>query len=415
MKESERHNKGSQEGDTIDKKEHIDGSQQTIFSILCGKGLAPIISVYSSNQRNIILIDIFEIAIINEKRKTQNFIEAILRAYTLVDFEGKRILALLTKKGLNKAEKESIRRATGREDFNSVSKWTLECVINALFTLQMLSKEEYECLHNFKKIRNDLFHKPLAIYCLNYQRVDKALIETIQVLYKLSELPVNLTTQITCWESQEFWRDLGYYLMEQEFPECIPPKKAPSIKALRIQMPDPSLQYTKNPAYILTNKNGSLQKCEFKVTDEQIGKWVDLINYVKDGFKYNTYEDFTATYEQLSGTKYRGLNSKEEVMRAIFALYSDSAIPVTGKEALDKFSKEVVYRGRLGIGCPNYCGRFWELKPTIRLDMFEPVDPFAKEYLHWKVKKSVATFTCDRCKSQIVLLPYQKEKSQNIG
>jgi hypothetical protein len=70
---------------------------------------------------------------------------------------------------------------------------------------------------------------------------------------------------------------------------------------------------------------------------------------------------------------------------------------VTGKEALDKFSKEVVYRGRLGIGCPNYCGRFWELKPTIRLDMFEPVDPFAKEYLHWKVKKSVATFTCDRC------------------
>jgi hypothetical protein len=183
-----------------------------VAAIIGAKGLVPVLSIYKSNQSNIVIPDIVEIGGIEDLRARKLFNEAVSLAYTHSDFQGKRIIALLNKEGLTHRDKNIFNGVCKKFKCNPnrIGRWSFACVTEVLFGLADISKDEYDTLNGLRVIRNRLQHQSVAKYTMATERVDSNLKKTIQVLMRLRETPFALSVKITGYEFKEFWEDLGF-------------------------------------------------------------------------------------------------------------------------------------------------------------------------------------------------------------
>lgn len=191
--------------------EYGDGRPPNV--IIGAKGLVPVLTVSSSDQPNQIIPDIVEIGGIEDLRRKKLLYDSISLACTHADFQGKRIVALLMKEGtLTNIELQRIRDLCRkfRCKPKRIGKWTFACVIEVLFGLGIISKDEHDTLSKLRWIRNPTQHQITAKYTLDPKRADEILQLTIQVLLRLRELPAALSTTISGYEWKRFWSDLGF-------------------------------------------------------------------------------------------------------------------------------------------------------------------------------------------------------------
>jgi len=181
--------------------------------IVIAKGLTPVLSV-TSERSNILIPDFVEIGGIEDLRKRRLFFDAISIACIHADFQGKRVIALLKKEGsLSSEDQTKIKNICKKFNVrqpNRIGKWPFACVIEVLFSLRIISKDEYNVLNDLRELRNSLQHRIVAKYSIELTKADRILKDAIQVLLRLRELPVGLIAEISGYEYEQFWRDLGY-------------------------------------------------------------------------------------------------------------------------------------------------------------------------------------------------------------
>ena len=182
-------------------------------AIIAAKGLVPVLQITDSKKHNIIIPDMAEIGGIEDLRNKKIFYEAMSMACTHADFQGKRIMILMRKEGILSIDDEKrINNICRKYKCNPkrIGKWSLACVVDTLYNLYEISKDEYDTLNELRKLRNKLQHDIVAKYSLDTEKTDRLLKDSIQVLLRMRELPITLTTKITGYELNQFWEDLGF-------------------------------------------------------------------------------------------------------------------------------------------------------------------------------------------------------------
>lgn len=177
------------------------------------KGLIPVFKPKGEVISMTPVPDVLDIGAIEYLRQKRRFLEAVMLASTQTEFQGKRIMQLLShEKAFNEKElkiiEENCRKTNSRVD--RIGRWKLYSLIKILYELDEIAKDEFNVLNELRQIRNELGHNPYAKFKLNTEKVDSLLMEIIQVLLRMRELPVYLIKEIKGTELREFWEDLGY-------------------------------------------------------------------------------------------------------------------------------------------------------------------------------------------------------------
>jgi len=130
-----------------------------IIATMCAKGLVPVHRITRPDAVNTLIPDIMEISGIDYLRENKHYYEAIMKANTHSEFQGKRILILkyideqFTREELLKISK--IRRKCHSKD-KRLGRWTTQCVNNILYQLDIIAKDEFEALEKLREISNEL-------------------------------------------------------------------------------------------------------------------------------------------------------------------------------------------------------------------------------------------------------------------
>ena len=192
-------------------------TERPVKVVLDANGLIPVMHVSSATQTNTVVPDIVEIGGIEDLRVKRMFYEAILLACTHADFQGKRILALEIKSPITKDSDKKIIEDICREQKKKWSqtdlgKLNFYNVIEALFRLSIIDKNEFDILNELRNMGNGLRHNILTKYSLDIRKANQVLKDTIQILLRLRELPICISEEekITGYEWQNFWEDVGY-------------------------------------------------------------------------------------------------------------------------------------------------------------------------------------------------------------
>ena len=83
-------------------------------------------------------------------------------------------------------------------------------MINVLYDVCIISKDEYEELERLRIIRNKLDHNPYEKYKIKNKELDALLGNIVQVLLRIRELPPYLTKNLNTKQADQFFEDLGY-------------------------------------------------------------------------------------------------------------------------------------------------------------------------------------------------------------
>lgn len=189
------------------------GPSRPANAIIGAKGLVPVLKISGPEKPNLVIPDIMEIGGIEDLRQNRFYYEALSMACTHAEFQGKRIIQLLKKeKSFTLEDNQKIYKICKKSGtrVNRVGKWTLSCIAKVLFKLDVIAKDEYKTLTELRIIRNSLQHQAVAKYKIDTEQVNCILQESIQVLLRMRELPIALTTKITGYEEERFWKDLGF-------------------------------------------------------------------------------------------------------------------------------------------------------------------------------------------------------------
>lgn len=391
---------------------NLEQVDQFTVALIAAKGLIPVLATENLGKSNLITTDEHEIGGIDDLRERKLFVNSILLAFTQADFQGKRIIALLQKEGLNQDEQAIVQNLCKKNgsSYTRVGKWPFLCVIESLVKLAIIDNVEYQSLDELRSVRNDLMHQSVAKYSIDPYITDILLRKVIQILLRLRELPVGLTAEIDVFEQKQFWIDIGFGAAIPK-TEQKPLKDKNGSPFFEFQIPNPKTQYLKSPTFKF-DKNGQPIVLNF-VSTEVINnfpiKWAELSDRLKDLFHNKSLEEFLTFFNEMTSNRYPPISSKEQILKKIIELYFPGLqTPENADNALRLFDELLVTNGRWGLGCPGRCGEFWDFKPTADLSGFEPVDPNVSQKLRWLVNDDRSIYLqCDNCHTKIKLQPFK--------
>jgi len=177
------------------------------------KGLIPVFKPKGETITLTPIPDLMEIGAIDYLREKKRYFEAISISSTHTEFQGKRILQLMKKENKFTSDEQKIIKEIckkNRSNRKRIGVWSFKCLVEVLYNVNIISKEEYVTLTKLRTLRNQLLHTTHARYQTDPAMTDELLKSIVQVLLRIRELPFPLNITLRGNEMKQFWRDLGY-------------------------------------------------------------------------------------------------------------------------------------------------------------------------------------------------------------
>lgn len=157
-----------------------------------------------------------------------------------------------------------------------------------------------------------------------------------------------------------------------------------------IQMPDPSLQHQKTPAWVRrlihnvdpTTGQETIEAIKTLMA-EGAGeaattiRWHEFTAKLRQTYENATLAQIKTFYQTIADEPYpaSATQSKLAVAKAIVKIYyPDFDLSGTAAEILSRLEDRVKDEGELGVGCPA-CGQFHTLKPSVDMQGYDHTDP----------------------------------------